>query len=219
MPKTSHKTCVVPVCPFDCEEPFHMFPRNQERREAWRRACRMKYIPSNWSVVCGFHFKEEDYEKNLMHQLMGVKRKYRLKEDAVPSLFTNIDPYKKSSATSITVKQEQVWPDEVKAKSPDAKLMIKVEPKSLSDQPAEKVCQKSEESHEHSDTTAELLTSDENESTSTTSEAVSPTSKSVGIQVCKQPKSRTVSTQTQGLIMAFNASSILKRKMCSCNHC
>ena len=89
----SHKPCSVPVCPFnDYDGPRHFFPRDKARREAWLRACRMRSIPSAWSVICSYHFREEDYEKDLMFQLMGHKKQVSLNKDALPSLYLDIDP-------------------------------------------------------------------------------------------------------------------------------
>ena len=39
--------------------------------------------------LCGHHFRDEDFERDLMADLMpDVKRKFRIKNDAVPSIFT-----------------------------------------------------------------------------------------------------------------------------------
>jgi hypothetical protein len=38
------------------------------------------------SRICSEHFKENDYERDLKSELMGVKNKSKLKESAIPSL-------------------------------------------------------------------------------------------------------------------------------------
>ncbi|KAM7282282.1 uncharacterized protein ISCGN_002432 [Ixodes scapularis] len=73
---------------------FHEFPTTRIRDE-WIKAVSRKgaaaevWFPSDRSVVCSLHFKDEDYRS-------GLKQK-RLKADAVPSTFPGYPTYLKST--------------------------------------------------------------------------------------------------------------------------
>ncbi|KAL1493908.1 hypothetical protein ABEB36_009589 [Hypothenemus hampei] len=68
---------------------FHTFPRKADIVTAWKIACRRK---DNFNIknayICNKHFSENDYVRNLKHELLGYKPKnWRgLKEDAIPTL-------------------------------------------------------------------------------------------------------------------------------------
>ncbi|KAL1489861.1 hypothetical protein ABEB36_013790 [Hypothenemus hampei] len=73
----------------DSDIKFHTFPRKADIGTAWKIACRRK---DNFNIknayICNKHFNENDYVRNLKHELLGYKPKnWRgLKEDAIPTL-------------------------------------------------------------------------------------------------------------------------------------
>ena len=79
------KYCCVPGCK---ESGGFKFPKDPSQKMAWRVAVRRENIkkglwkPSNHSVVCSKHFKEEDFVKS---DLVRLRRD--LVQGAVPSVF------------------------------------------------------------------------------------------------------------------------------------
>lgn len=68
---------------------FYTFPRQTDIARAWKKACcRKDSFNSKNAHICNKHFTENDYLRNLKHELLGYKPKnYRgLKPDAVPTL-------------------------------------------------------------------------------------------------------------------------------------
>ncbi|KAJ8981363.1 hypothetical protein NQ317_000230 [Molorchus minor] len=64
---------------------FHAFPRNEETRNKWIKACRRgdKWNPKT-SVICSMHFDNDDFDKDLK-ALLNIKTRRRLKPFAVPT--------------------------------------------------------------------------------------------------------------------------------------
>ncbi len=101
--------CCVPLCTNrrtkNTSLSFHTFPRKPETLKKWIVAIRRDEGPSFRvtanTVVCGVHFKDEDYfgdrHKALVatsscgedgkKTIVGTSRKQRLKPDAVPTIF------------------------------------------------------------------------------------------------------------------------------------
>ena len=67
-----------------CSNLFHRFPdriKDEERWRKWVNATKRKnFEPSKSTLLCSAHFKESDY-------YCTITGSYRLKSDAVPSIF------------------------------------------------------------------------------------------------------------------------------------
>lgn len=67
---------------------FHICPSKSEMREKWIEQC--DRLEDNWSrerfYVCSAHFTEEDYQRDLKHELLGLEPRKLLKDEAIPSL-------------------------------------------------------------------------------------------------------------------------------------
>jgi len=61
---------------------FHSFPKeNPEIKNEWIRRCgRSDKFNANTSTVCALHFTDDDYERDLQHELLG-------KYDEVPNFY------------------------------------------------------------------------------------------------------------------------------------
>jgi len=68
---------------------FHSFPKDLMVQEKWMAACRRKLISSANPVVCSQHFTDQDYKRDLQHELLNLpsRKKGYLKPSAVPTLF------------------------------------------------------------------------------------------------------------------------------------
>lgn len=68
---------------------FHGFPKNNVLEKLWVNACcRKDHFNAKTSRICSKHFKSEDYERNLQHELLQYESKKgpKLKNDSVPCL-------------------------------------------------------------------------------------------------------------------------------------
>ncbi len=82
------KTCAVAACkgPYAAEDNFHAFPKDAKQRQAWVKACKRKdTINMAKAEVCGRHFKEEDFDRDLRSELLYGKRRKKLNRSAVPT--------------------------------------------------------------------------------------------------------------------------------------
>ena len=88
MPKRKHRTCAVAICksPNGPGILYHAFPKDPELRVQWIQAC-MRKDPINpvHAEICSNHFVEDDYDRDLKYELLGLPKRKRLKKDAVPS--------------------------------------------------------------------------------------------------------------------------------------
>lgn len=69
---------------------YHRFPNNKEIAKIWLFKCkRADTVNIVNARVCSVHFDNEDYLRDLQHELLGLppRKKRRLKPDAVPHLF------------------------------------------------------------------------------------------------------------------------------------
>ena len=76
---------------------FHIFPRNEKLRLAWRKAVGRKSLPKN-PRLCSEHFEADCFEDSvrLQVELLGSSPwKRKLKPDAIPTIF----PHKPSRST------------------------------------------------------------------------------------------------------------------------
>jgi hypothetical protein len=65
---------------------YHRFPKDPIIRKKWIDACMRKdsFNPDS-SCVCSNHFVDEDYDRDLRNELLGLPQKRKLKKEAVPS--------------------------------------------------------------------------------------------------------------------------------------
>ncbi len=84
---TGHASCAVAICPSPRGIKYFRFPKTDDDRCAkWEAACRRAdKFNAKSACICSFHFRDEDYERDLMSELMGTAPKKRLRQDAVPS--------------------------------------------------------------------------------------------------------------------------------------
>ena len=63
-------------------------PRTEEQCKKWASFPNIKWTGKKRSSlnICEMHFSEVQYERDLMHELIGSKKKKKLKQDAVPDL-------------------------------------------------------------------------------------------------------------------------------------
>ncbi|XP_063241746.1 uncharacterized protein LOC134541925 isoform X2 [Bacillus rossius redtenbacheri] len=66
---------------------YHRFPKDKHLRKLWVHRCKrnVNFNPSA-AKVCSVHFKDDDFERDLQNELLGLAQKKVLKKDAVPSL-------------------------------------------------------------------------------------------------------------------------------------
>jgi len=85
--------CAVATCKNQYQNSkyiFHSFPKNNTVKQKWVAACKRKdEITSKQPVVCYQHFLDEDYKRDLQHQLLNLpsRRKGYLEKDAVPTVY------------------------------------------------------------------------------------------------------------------------------------
>ena len=93
-------SCGVPLCNSysskhvkteDCKG-WHRLPPEGKIREEWLRVIRRENTPdfSNFPPdfrICGLHFSDESFERDLKHELTGAKRTFSLKDDVIPTIF------------------------------------------------------------------------------------------------------------------------------------
>ena len=82
-------TCSVAVCPSPQVKgvSYHRFPQDPNTRHQWMVACWRtdKVINPRTAFVCSNHFREEDFERDLQNELLGLPLKKKLKKGSVPS--------------------------------------------------------------------------------------------------------------------------------------
>ncbi len=102
------KTCAVAACkgPYAAEDNFHAFPKDAKRRKVWVNACkRQDTINITTAEVCGRHFKEEDYDRDLRSELLYGKRRKKLVRSAVPT--QNLYPAPAELPADTTTRQQR----------------------------------------------------------------------------------------------------------------
>ena len=81
------KTCSVAICPSPKDAIYHAFPSDLIIQKQWIHLCKREgFVNAKTAKVCSCHFNEEDYERDLKCELLGLPPKKRLKSTAVPSL-------------------------------------------------------------------------------------------------------------------------------------
>ena len=102
-------TCAVAICKNTNLSPCYKFPKDSRLRRAWILACHRKdtFDPDK-SRVCSLHFKEEDFDRDLRNELLGLPLRKLKREDAVPSLLLlPQNPLKRSWNASENAKGRQ----------------------------------------------------------------------------------------------------------------
>ena len=93
-------SCGVPLCKSysskkvkteDCKG-WHFLPTDRDKRQEWLTVIRREKSPDFPDFppdfrICGLHFSEECFERDLKHELAGAKRTYTLRDDAIPTIF------------------------------------------------------------------------------------------------------------------------------------
>lgn len=113
--------CAVAVCNNSREKAlkqgrdlkFYVFPKDQMLKNEWAACCRREghWNPSS-SRICGDHFAEDDFERDLANELLGLPIRKFLKKDAVPSLLLTPDDVKNASTDQKLQKRGQKLPTE-----------------------------------------------------------------------------------------------------------
>jgi len=71
---------------------FHRFPRDICTRKAWIVKCKRgdKFNPLT-ARICSEHIKSDDYERDLMNELLNLPLRKILKKGSIPSIFRERD--------------------------------------------------------------------------------------------------------------------------------
>ena len=107
--------CCVPECTNHSTKTksvsYHKIPTDQALQKAWiARIKRENLPPVKNCYVCSEHFEDSCFEVNLMEKLSGMKRKRKLKSDAVPSIFnfsSSTKPAKRRATSENRIKRKQ----------------------------------------------------------------------------------------------------------------
>ena len=69
---------------------FHRVPsvKRAELREKWLRNIKRQIVPETF-FICSEHFEKSCFKRDLKSELLGLKPKNILNEDAVPSIFSH----------------------------------------------------------------------------------------------------------------------------------
>ena len=66
---------------------MHSFPKEKNILKIWKiRTKRLDTFDVKTARICCKHFREDDYKRDMRHELMKCKKKYKLKIGAVPTL-------------------------------------------------------------------------------------------------------------------------------------
>ncbi|XP_072175107.1 uncharacterized protein [Diadema setosum] len=108
--------CVVAGCSNTTKDgvSLHQFPKDENVRRMWTakvKLTRAKWSgPSESSVLCSAHFKEDDFVESGMHSKFGIKKKRMLKSSAVPNIQLGAGPSSSEEKTPrrAAVKRERM---------------------------------------------------------------------------------------------------------------
>lgn len=111
---------------FSPDTKFFSFPKDKELEAKWKHICKRedKFILKT-ARICSKHFCDEDYERNLKHELLGYKpKKYRpLKKDAIPSKnLSLLSKSEKLQEKSASLREERI---KNRAREKERKELIK----------------------------------------------------------------------------------------------
>nr|XP_040576569.1 uncharacterized protein LOC121125436 [Lepeophtheirus salmonis]XP_040576570.1 uncharacterized protein LOC121125436 [Lepeophtheirus salmonis] len=77
--------CAVAICGSPNNVVYHDFPKDCLRRKIWERACHRKGRLGKTPRICENHFEENNYERDLRNELLGLPLRRKLKSDAIPT--------------------------------------------------------------------------------------------------------------------------------------
>lgn len=63
---------------------YHRFPGDPKTRALWIRACGGHVQNCATARVCSWHFRDDDYERDVQHEILGLPTRFRLKKGAIP---------------------------------------------------------------------------------------------------------------------------------------
>lgn len=66
---------------------FHRFPANQGLRRKWITKCRLGKVNPKASRLCSNHFNNNDFQRDLKNELLGLPLTRKLKPEAIPTIF------------------------------------------------------------------------------------------------------------------------------------
>src|SRR5277367_1372983 len=67
---------------------YYSFPTDQDTASKWVHFCRRKDdFTQNKSNICSEHFTEEDFERDLQSELLGLQKRRKLKPTAIPTVY------------------------------------------------------------------------------------------------------------------------------------
>ena len=93
---------------------FHGLPKDDKLKNEWlAKINRVNPTISKNSVLCSEHFTPNCFERNLKAELVGVRGKAKLKQGAVPTIFSHRPAMKKRRVSSER-RQEKKAKEEVR---------------------------------------------------------------------------------------------------------
>lgn len=63
---------------------YHRFPGDTKTRARWIHACGGHVQNCATARVCSRHFHDDDYERDVQHEILGLPTRFRLRKGAVP---------------------------------------------------------------------------------------------------------------------------------------
>ena len=80
-------TCSVAICPSPKDTSYHSFPKDINRQKLWIKLSKRKDpINPKTAKICSLHFKPEDFERDLKHELLNLPLRKIFKPGSIPSL-------------------------------------------------------------------------------------------------------------------------------------
>lgn len=65
---------------------FHVFPKDKNLHKQWQHFCKRKdEFNTKTARICSEHFLENNYERDLKSELLGLPPRRKLKESSVPT--------------------------------------------------------------------------------------------------------------------------------------
>jgi hypothetical protein len=85
---------------------MHRFPTsNPTICKVWISKCKRDFVNHINARICSNHFNEDDYERDLEHELFGLPPRKKLKKTAVPSIF---EDRKKNETSGSSHRQQRM---------------------------------------------------------------------------------------------------------------
>ena len=88
MPNCSAIGCTNRSTDHNCDKSFHRLPADDEFSDTWLKNIKRKGAEDLGTLrICSDHFEKECFERDLKSELMGTKKKSKLKPGSVPTIF------------------------------------------------------------------------------------------------------------------------------------